>query len=72
MSGIDYSRLRSLTASQIVAALLRAGFTLSRQRGSHHRYNHPDGRRVTVDYSNRGDTFTFKNLKSMIERQALL
>ena len=46
MSDIDYSTLRSLTASELCRALEHDGFTLARQRGSHQRYTHPDGRRV--------------------------
>ena len=34
---IDYSRLRSLTARELAAALLADGFVLKRQRGSHRR-----------------------------------
>ncbi len=70
MSGIDYSRIRSLTARQRIAALHRDGFALLRQRGSHHRYDHTDGRRVTVAFSSPGDTFVLNTLRSMIERQA--
>lgn len=51
MNPIDYSRLRSLTARELVAALQRDGFIPARQRGSHHRYEHPDGRKVTVPFS---------------------
>ncbi|PKB64140.1 MAG: hypothetical protein BZY80_03650 [SAR202 cluster bacterium Io17-Chloro-G2] len=51
-------------------ALLREGFSLSRQRGSHHRYRHPDGRRVTVPFSRPGGTFALKTLRSIIELQA--
>ncbi len=47
---IDYSKLRSATAREIVAALSRDGFTLKRTKGSHRRYAHTDGRRVTVSY----------------------
>lgn len=70
MSEIDYSRIRSLRARELIAALHRDGFTFLRQRGSHHRYGHPDGRRVTVAFSSPGDTFVLQTLRSMIERQA--
>ena len=70
MNGVDYSRLRSLTAREIVAALQRDGFTLTRQRGSHHRYTHPDGRKVTVPFSSPDETFLLKTLRSIIEQQA--
>ena len=67
---LDYRRLRALTAREIGAALVRDGFRLVRQRGSHQRYAHPDGRRVTLTFHRSGDTFEIKTLRSMIERQA--
>jgi predicted RNA binding protein YcfA (HicA-like mRNA interferase family) len=67
---IDYRGLRSLTARELIAALNRDGFCFVRQIGSHQRYAHADGRRVTVAPHGSGDTFTIKTLKSMIERQA--
>jgi len=68
--GIDYGRLRSLTARELISALRRDGFILDRQSGSHQHYRHPDGRRVTVSFHRPGDTFTPKTLKRMIEDQA--
>ena len=46
MTEIDYSQLRSLTARGLAAALLRDGFVLARQTGSHRHYKHITGRRV--------------------------
>jgi predicted RNA binding protein YcfA (HicA-like mRNA interferase family) len=37
MSQIDWSRLRSLTARELIAALIRDGFELRHQAGSHRR-----------------------------------
>lgn len=70
MSEIDYSILRSLTAHEVCRALERDGFTCTRQRGSHHRYAHADGRRVTVPFTRSGDTFAPGTLRSIVERQA--
>jgi predicted RNA binding protein YcfA (HicA-like mRNA interferase family) len=70
MSEIDYSILRSLTAHEVGRALERDGFIFTRQRGSHHRYAHPDGRRVTVPFTRSGETFAPGTLRSIIERQA--
>jgi len=67
---IDYSKLRSLTARQLIGALIKDGFSLDRQSGSHQQYFHPNGRRVTISFHHPGDTFTLKTLKSMIEKQA--
>ena len=67
---IDYSGLRSLTARELIAALERDGFRWVRQVGSHQRYRHPDGRRVTVAPHGKGDTFKVKTLKGMVEVQA--
>lgn len=68
--GIDYRALRSLTARELIAALVRDGFYFVRQTGSHQRYRHADGRRVTVAPHGTGDTFSVKTLKSIIELQA--
>jgi predicted RNA binding protein YcfA (HicA-like mRNA interferase family) len=70
MSGIDWSRLRSLTAREIIAALIRDGFLLRSQSGSHQRYRHSDGRRVTVSFHHPRDTFPPKTLRSIIQDQA--
>jgi predicted RNA binding protein YcfA (HicA-like mRNA interferase family) len=67
---IDYSRLRSITARQLVSALEADGFTLQRQKGSHRHYRHPNGRRVTLSFHHSSDTFRPGTLKSIIEIQA--
>jgi len=66
---IDYAALRSLTARVIIRALVRDGFVLDRQTGSHRHYRHPDGRRVTVSYHSPGQTFAPKILHAMLELQ---
>ncbi len=69
--GVDYARLRSLTARQIIAALIRDGFYLRSaggSSGSHQRYYHQDGRRVTVSFHKSSETFAPKTLKSMIDQ----
>jgi predicted RNA binding protein YcfA (HicA-like mRNA interferase family) len=70
MREIDWSRLRSTTAREIIRALTRDGFALRNQSGSHQRYRHPDGRRVTVSFHRPGDTFRPKTLRSIVETQA--
>ncbi|MGI8742991.1 MAG: type II toxin-antitoxin system HicA family toxin [Bryobacteraceae bacterium] len=45
-----FSQLRHVTGRHIVRALEQDGFRFRRQEGSHARYQHPDGRRVTVSY----------------------
>ena len=69
---IDYSKIKRLTAREIVKALEKEGFERQRRRkgSSHRRYVHPDGRRVTVAYHKGSATFPFKTLKSMIEDHA--
>jgi predicted RNA binding protein YcfA (HicA-like mRNA interferase family) len=68
--GIDYGALRSLTARAITRALVRDGFLVDRQSGSHRLYRHPDGRRVTVTFHRPGQTFAPKTLQAMLELQA--
>ena len=66
--GINYGRLRNLTARELISALIRDGFGFDRGDGSHHVYYHPDQRRVTVAFHGSGSTFTRKTLKSMIDQ----
>jgi len=42
------AKLPILKANELIRALERAGFQIIRQRGSHVRMKHPDGRIVTV------------------------
>jgi predicted RNA binding protein YcfA (HicA-like mRNA interferase family) len=67
---IDYSGLHALTAKDLMAALFRDGLSFVRQAGSHQRYKHPDGRRVTIAPHGRSGTFARKTLKTIIEDQA--
>ena len=56
---MDFSKIRALTAEEIIPALLAVGFFLRKGRGgSHRRYQHPDVRRVTVAYhGSNGEAF---------------
>jgi predicted RNA binding protein YcfA (HicA-like mRNA interferase family) len=67
---VNYSRLRSLTARELLSSLARDGFVLDRQAGAHQLYLHADGRRVTVSFHRPGETFEIKTLRAMIELQA--
>jgi len=69
-AAIEYRHLRSLTARELVRALLRDGLILVHQKGSHQRFRHPDGRRVSVALHHPGDTYPVKTLKTIIEEQA--
>jgi predicted RNA binding protein YcfA (HicA-like mRNA interferase family) len=67
--GIDYAHLHSLTAREIIGALIRDGFLLRSSggsSGSHQRFQHADGRRVTVSFHTPSETFPPKTLKSII------
>ena len=72
--GINYAQLGTLTAREIIAALIRDGFSLrphpGRKGSSHQRYQHQDGRRATVSFHKSSDTFPPKTLKTIIEGQA--
>jgi predicted RNA binding protein YcfA (HicA-like mRNA interferase family) len=68
---IDYSRLRSLTARELISALKRDGFRLDRQHGSHQIFVHPeDGRRVTLAFHHPGANLRPKTLRIILEDQA--
>jgi len=67
---VDFSRLRSLSARQLVSALRLDGFILNRQSGSHRHYIHADGRRVTLSFHHASDTFRPGTLRSIVSLQA--
>lgn len=48
-------RLPALPAREVIRALERAGVEIVRQRGSHVRLRHDDGRAVTVPYHQEED-----------------
>jgi predicted RNA binding protein YcfA (HicA-like mRNA interferase family) len=71
MSPLPYDRLRgTLTTRKLISALLRDGFEHRGTTGSHRKFVHPDGRRVTVTFHSAGATFTIRTLKSILEIQA--
>jgi predicted RNA binding protein YcfA (HicA-like mRNA interferase family) len=70
MTDIEWKQLRNITARELVNALIRDGFVLYNQRGSHQRYRHDDGRRVTITFHRASDTFPLGTLRSIIEVQA--
>jgi predicted RNA binding protein YcfA (HicA-like mRNA interferase family) len=57
---------RGITARLLIRALNNDGFELSRTRGSHRIYRHPDGRRAVVAYHLLSDTFPRGTLGGMI------
>ncbi len=67
---IDWTELHGVTARKLTTALLRDGFEQRSQRGSHQRYQHADGRKVTVAFHHLSDTFRRKTLRAMIQDQA--
>ena len=67
MTEVDSSRLRSLSARQLIAALEEDGVSLARQKWSHRHHKHHDGHRITTSFHHSSDTFRPKTLRSMIE-----
>ncbi|TDI86963.1 MAG: addiction module toxin, HicA family [Chloroflexi bacterium] len=55
MNGLDWDKLRKVRARDLVRVLERDGCIF--RRGSHRRYVHSDGRRVTRSFNQGGDTF---------------
>ena len=49
MSGVDYSRLRSLNARRLIRSLVRDGFVQERQRGSHRNQEEVPAVKLTYD-----------------------
>ena len=65
---VSVNRLRNVPVSQIVRALERDGFTLSRRsRSSSRAYSHHDGRRVFIHYHRPNETLPRGTLGSVIQ-----
>jgi predicted RNA binding protein YcfA (HicA-like mRNA interferase family) len=67
---IEYHKVRNITARKFISALIKDGFYLRSQKGSHQRYYHIDGRMVTVAFHKSSDTFPLTTLRKMVEDQA--
>ena len=59
-------KLPRVTADEVVKALGKLGFSLSRQSGSHKIYKNPEGKRVTIPY-HKGKVLHPKVLKSILK-----
>ena len=58
-------RLPRITADEVIKAVERAGFSLTRQSGSHKIYRNEKGKRVTVPW-HAGKTLHPKTLRSIL------
>jgi len=67
---LKYEQLRNLPARELIHALIEDGFILRRQEGSHQRYVHSDGRRVTVTLHKPSDTFPIETLYPCLRWEA--
>ena len=66
-SEINIQRFRSTPAREWISALERDGFEARKSKGSHHIYQHADGRRVLVVYHKLSDTFGPKTVKQLLD-----
>jgi predicted RNA binding protein YcfA (HicA-like mRNA interferase family) len=60
----------AVSGTGLVKALERAGFVVTRVKGSHHRLKHPDGRATTVPV-HRGRDVPKGTLRSVLEDAGL-
>ncbi len=59
--------LKNIPAREWIHALERNGFIPRKSKGSHHVYQHPDGRRVLIVYHKQSDTFGPKTIKQILQ-----
>jgi len=57
--------LRNVTAREWIRALESDRFRARKNKGSHHLYQHPDGRRVLIVYHKLSETFGPKTIKQI-------
>ena len=58
-------KLPRVTPDEVTKALVKLGFSVSRQSGSHRIYRNPQGKRVTIPY-HKGKVLHPKVLKSIL------
>jgi predicted RNA binding protein YcfA (HicA-like mRNA interferase family) len=63
---MNITPLRNSRAQDWQRAVERDGFRPRKHRGSHHLYQHPDGRRVLLVYYNLGETFGPKTIRAIL------
>jgi len=66
LSRMDITPLRNLRAQDWQRAVERDGFRPRKSGGSHHLYQHPDGRRVLLVYHHLGETFGPKTIRALL------
>ncbi len=64
---MEVDPLRSRTAREWVRAVEYEGFRRRKSGGSHHIYQHSDGRRVLLVYHNLGETFGPKAIRQILQ-----
>lgn len=60
------AQLKNKSARKWITALERDGFKPRKSKGSHHIYQHPDGRRVLIVFHKPSDTFGPKTIKQLL------
>ncbi len=61
------AQLKNTSAREWIRALEHDGFVARKSKGSHHVYQHSDGRRVLLAYHKLSDTFGPKTVKQLLE-----
>jgi predicted RNA binding protein YcfA (HicA-like mRNA interferase family) len=64
---MELTPLRNRTARDWIRAVEYAGFRRRKTGGSHHIYQHSDGRRVLLVYHNLNDTFGPKAIRQILQ-----
>ncbi len=59
-------QLKNVAAREWIRSLEREGFKPRKSKGSHHIYQHPDGRRALIVYHKLSDTFGPKTIKQIL------
>ena len=60
-------QLKNVPVREWIRALEHEGFVARKSKGSHHIYQHSDGRRVLIVYHRLSDTFGPKTIKQFLD-----
>jgi len=64
---MDLASLKNRTIREWIRAIEQDGFYRRKSGGSHHIYQHSDGRRVLFVYHNLGETFGPKTIRQILQ-----
>ena len=62
-----WQQLKNITADGLISALIKDGFVLDTEVRTERIFRHPDGRKVSIHYHTRSQTYGASLLKALLD-----